>query len=58
MEEAGKAFGRGRSPQIMRAMLHLKFALKMRMGQGDLSAAQASKIAEAILAAARAIDEA
>jgi DNA-binding PadR family transcriptional regulator len=58
MQEAGKAFGRGRSPQIMRAMMNLKLALKMRMEQGDLSAEQVSKIAETIDAAARAIDEA
>jgi len=58
MQEAGKAFGRGRSPQIMRAIMNLKLALKMRMGQGGLSTEQVSKIAEVIDAAARAIDEA
>ena len=58
MQEAGKAFGRGRSPQIKRAIMNLKLALKMRMEQGDLSTDQVSKIAEAIDAAARAIDEA
>jgi DNA-binding PadR family transcriptional regulator len=57
MEQAGKAFGRGRSPQIMRAMMNLGFALKMRAGQGNLSPEQTRKIAEAIDAAARAIDE-
>ena len=58
MEQAGKMFGRGRSPQIMRAMMNLKMALRMRTGRGDLSAEQVSKIAEAIDTAARAIDEA
>jgi DNA-binding PadR family transcriptional regulator len=58
MQEAGKAFGRGRSPQIKRAIMNLKLALKMRMEQGDLSTEQVSKIAEAIDSAARAIDEA
>ena len=58
MQEAGKAFGRGRSPQIKRAIMNLKIALKMRMEQGDLNPEQVSKIAEAIDAAARAIDEA
>jgi DNA-binding PadR family transcriptional regulator len=58
MQEAGKAFGRGRSPQIKRAIMNLKFALKMRLEQGDLNTEQVSKIAEAIDAAARAIDEA
>ena len=58
MQEAGKAFGRGRSPQIKRAIMNLRLALKMRMEQGDLSTEQVSKIAEAIDSAARAIDEA
>jgi DNA-binding PadR family transcriptional regulator len=58
MEQAGKVFGRGRSPQIKRAIMNLKFALKMRVERPDLSAEQVSKIAEAIDAAARAIDEA
>ncbi len=58
MEQAGKRFGRGRSPQIMRAMMNLKMALGMRVGRGDLNAEQVSRIAEAIDNAARAIDEA
>jgi DNA-binding PadR family transcriptional regulator len=57
MQEAGKAYGRGRSPQIMRALMNLKFALKMRMKGGDLTAEQVSKISEAIDTAARTIDE-
>jgi DNA-binding PadR family transcriptional regulator len=57
MEQAGKAFGRGRSPQIMRAVANLMFALKMRAGQGNLSPDQTRKITEAIDAAARVIDE-
>jgi DNA-binding PadR family transcriptional regulator len=57
MEQAGKAFGRGRSPQIMRALMNLKFALKIRAGQGNLSPEQTRKIAEAIDAAARVIGE-
>jgi DNA-binding PadR family transcriptional regulator len=58
IEHAGKVFGRGRSPQVQRAIMNLKFALKMRMSRGDLNAAQLSKIAEIIDGAARAIDEA
>ena len=58
MEQAQKVFGRGRAPQIMRALMNLKFALKMRVGRGGLSSEQVSKIAEALDAAARAIDEA
>jgi DNA-binding PadR family transcriptional regulator len=57
IEEAGKAFGRGRSPQIVRAMMSLKYALGMRLSRGGLNAEQAGKIAEAIDAAARVIDE-
>jgi DNA-binding PadR family transcriptional regulator len=56
MEQAEKAFGRGRSPQIMRALMNLKFALKMRVRGGGLTSEQVSKIAEALDAAARAID--
>ena len=58
MEDAGKAFGSGRSPQINRAMMNLMMAFKMRLRRGELTADQARKIAEAIDAAARAIDEA
>lgn len=57
MEQAGKVFGRGRSPQIMRAMMNLGMALKMRAGQGNLTAEQVQKITEAIDAAARVIGE-
>lgn len=57
MQQAGKMFGRGRNPQIMRAMMNLRFAMKMRVERGDLSAEQIGKIAAAIDAAARAIDE-
>jgi DNA-binding PadR family transcriptional regulator len=57
MDQAGRAFGRGRSPQIMRALMNLRFAVKMRAGQGNLTSEQISKIAAAIDQAARAIDE-
>ena len=56
MQEANRRFGRGRNPQIMRAMMNLGFALKMRAERGDLSPEQLKKIAETIDAAARAID--
>jgi DNA-binding PadR family transcriptional regulator len=58
IDQAGRAFGRGRSPQIKRALMNLKYAMKMRVGRGDLSQEQISKIAAALDAAARAIDEA
>jgi len=57
MEQAGKAFGRGRSPQIMRAVANLMFALKMRGKFGQLTPEQIRKITEAIDAAARAVEE-
>jgi DNA-binding PadR family transcriptional regulator len=57
MEQAAKVFGRGRSPQIMRAIMNLRYALKIRTERGNLSPEQTSKIAEAIDAAARLIDE-
>jgi DNA-binding PadR family transcriptional regulator len=57
MEQAGKAFGRGRSPQIMRAIMNLRYALKIRTERGSLSPEQIRKVAEAIDVAARVIDE-
>ena len=57
MQEAGKAFGKGHSPQIKRAIMNLKFALKMRVDRGNLTAEQIGKIADAIDVAARTIDE-
>ncbi len=57
MEQAGDVFGRGRSPQIMRAIMNLKFALKLRASQGNLTPEQTRRIAEAIDAAARVIGE-
>ncbi len=57
MEQAGKMFGRGRSPQIMRAMGNLAMALQMRASQGNLTAEQVQKIIEAIDSAARVIGE-
>lgn len=56
MEQAGKAFGRGRSPQIQRAIMNLKFAFKLRVERGNLTPEQVGKVAEIIDAAARAID--
>lgn len=57
IEQAGKIFGRGRSPQIMRALMNLKLALRMRTGQGNLSAEQIRKVCDAIDTAARTISE-
>ncbi len=57
MEQASQMFGRGRSPQLMRAMGNLAMALKMRASQGDLTKEQVQKMVEAIDAAARVIGE-
>ena len=57
MQEAGRAFGRGRSPQIQRAIMNLKLALKMRVERGALTAEQLGKIAAVLDTAARTIDE-
>lgn len=57
IDQAGRAFGRRRSPQIMRAMANLMLAMKMRVSRGDLNQEQIGKIAAAIDAAARTIDE-
>jgi DNA-binding PadR family transcriptional regulator len=56
IEKVGTAFGRGRSPQIMRAMHNFKLALKLRFAQGELTKEQISKIAETIDAAAKAVE--
>jgi DNA-binding PadR family transcriptional regulator len=56
IEKVGTAFGRGRSPQIMRAMHNFKLSLKLRFAQGDLTKEQVSKIAEIIDAAAKGIE--
>src|ERR1700733_3872254 len=57
MEQAGKAFGRGRSRKIMRAIMNLRYALKIRAERVNLSAEQIRKVAEALDAAARIIVE-
>lgn len=54
--KVGAAFGRGRAPQIMRAMHNFKLALKLRFAQGELTKEQLSKIAEIIDAAAKGIE--
>jgi DNA-binding PadR family transcriptional regulator len=56
IREMGEAFGSGRTPQIMRAMHNFKLALKLRFGQGDLTAEQIGKIAAIIDAAAREVE--
>jgi len=57
MEQAGAAFGKGRSPQIMRAVENFRLALRMKTSQGSLKEEQIQKIVEAIDTAARAIEQ-
>ena len=56
MEHAGKVFGRGRSPQIIRAIMNLRY-IKDPDGAGQPVPGTTRKVAEAIDAAARVIDE-
>jgi DNA-binding PadR family transcriptional regulator len=58
MNAAEAAFGRGPSPKIIRAMENLKTALQLRRRGGPLMDEQAEVIAEAIDAAAKAIERA
>ena len=56
MDEAGRARGAGRSPQIMRAMENLKLALRMRLARGPLTEDQANAVAAALDAAATGVE--
>ena len=56
LEQSGKAFGRERSPEIRRAYMNLGEAVRMRMVREGLTPEQVKKVAEAIDAAAKAID--
>ncbi len=44
MAEVNARFGGGSSPQILRAMQNLRFALRLRLSQGPLSAEEAARI--------------
>ena len=57
LEEAGKHFERGRSPELMKAFMNLRGAVMAKMSRGNATNEQVRKIAEAIDAAAKAIDE-
>lgn len=57
MAEAGRAFGGGPAPQIMRAMENLKLALRLRMGRGEIGDDEANRIAAALDAAASAVEK-
>lgn len=57
LEHAGQGFERGRAPDIMRAFMNLRGAVKSRVTRPGLTAEQLKKIAEAINNAAKAIDD-
>jgi DNA-binding PadR family transcriptional regulator len=57
LDEAGRGFQRGRSPEIMKAFQNLRGAVLARVSRGNATEEQIAKIAEAINAAAKAIDE-
>lgn len=57
LEEAGKGFERGRSPEIMKAFHNLRTAVVTRVSRESVTTEQIRKISEAINAAAKAIDE-
>jgi DNA-binding PadR family transcriptional regulator len=57
LEETGRGFQRGRSPEIMKAFMRLRGAVESRVFRESVTPAQIRKISEAIHAAAKAIDE-
>jgi DNA-binding PadR family transcriptional regulator len=57
LEETGRGFRRGRSPELMRAFMDLRGAVASKVWRRNASPEQIKKIAEAIHAAAKAIDE-
>ncbi len=56
VEQAGKVFGRGRSPEIMQAFMSLRGAVKAKATRGGLTKEQIAAIAAAIESAAKTID--
>jgi len=57
MEQAGEAVGRGRAPQIMRAVENFKMTLRIKTSQGPLNEEQIRKIVDAIDSAAKQIEQ-
>ena len=57
LEETGRGFRRGRSPELMEAFGELRSAVGARMWRRTVSDEQLRKITEAIRAAAKTIDE-
>jgi DNA-binding PadR family transcriptional regulator len=57
LDETGRGFERGRSPELIRAFENLRGAVAARVSRGSLTEEQIRKIAEAVNAAAKTIDE-
>lgn len=57
MDEAGRGFERGRSPEIMRAFRNLRGAVLARVVRGNATAEQIQRITEIIDEAAKAVDQ-
>jgi DNA-binding PadR family transcriptional regulator len=57
LKEAGKNFERGRSPEIMKAFMSLRGAVVARVSRESITPEQIRKIADAINAATKTIDE-
>jgi DNA-binding PadR family transcriptional regulator len=58
MNEAGNAYGHGRAPQILRAVENFRYALRLKTTQGQITPEQIQKIADAIDAAAKLVEQA
>jgi DNA-binding PadR family transcriptional regulator len=57
LDEAGRGFERGRSPELIRAFENLRGAVFARVSRGSLTEEQIRKIADAVNGAAKTIDE-
>ena len=57
LEETGRSFERGRSPEIMKAFMNLRGAVMARVSRESIKPEQLQKITEAINTAAKTIDE-
>jgi DNA-binding PadR family transcriptional regulator len=57
LEETGRGYRHGRSPELMKAMHNLRGAILARVFRGNATPEQIKKITEAVNAAAKAIDE-
>jgi DNA-binding PadR family transcriptional regulator len=57
LEETGRNFARGRSPEIRKAFMNLRSAVIARVSRQGVTSEQIQKISEAINAAAKAVEE-